>query len=87
VIRDERAESREPEKRELIQNTPLVGDSLWHDDIERREAVCRNDQEIRADLVNVTDLSPAKEWQVERSVKQRVPHGRGSYVAAVAGET
>jgi hypothetical protein len=58
------AQLLEPEIAHLVQDLALAGDRLVHDDIEGRQAVGGDDQDlVVADGVVVADLAVAQQWQ------------------------
>ncbi|ABA49009.1 hypothetical protein BURPS1710b_0998 [Burkholderia pseudomallei 1710b] len=64
MVRDDVREPVEPEVRHLVQHAALVRNRLAHDDVERRQAIGRDDQElVVAERVVVADLAATEERQ------------------------
>ena len=64
VVRHDVAEFLEPEIGHLVQDHALARNWLVHDDVERGQAVGRDDQDlVVADGVIVTYLAAAEQWQ------------------------
>ena len=60
------AEEVEPEQRQLCQHAALLGDPAGQDEVERRDAVGRDDQISIAEIVEVTDLAPPDKIQTRK---------------------
>ena len=71
------AQFLEPEVAHLVEDLALAGDRLVHDDIEGRQAVRGDDQDlVVADGVIVADLAVAQQWQgVDGSLIEAVHSG------------
>ena len=57
VIVDEAGEFPEPERGNLRQHLPLVGNAVRKDDVKSGKTVCRDDQKGLSQVVHVADLS------------------------------
>ncbi|MNS95725.1 hypothetical protein D3C72_1299950 [compost metagenome] len=77
VVRHDMAQFLEPEIAHLVQDLALAGDRLVHDDIEGRQAVRGDDQDlVVANGVIVADLAVAQQWQgVDGSLIEAVHSG------------
>src|SRR5688572_15467612 len=74
----------EPPGSDLSENTPLVRDGLFHDDVECTDSICRDEKErIGIDFVNVADLAPTE----EREGQVRLRHDHQTRISDSSGNT
>ncbi|MCY1236217.1 hypothetical protein D9M72_488630 [compost metagenome] len=87
VVRHDVREFAEPEVRHLVQHAALVGDRLAHDDVERRQAVGGDDQQlVIADGVVVAHLAVAQQRQrVDGGLVESVGHDGSDKTAKPPG--
>ena len=64
MVGDDIGHALEPELGDLVEDDPFVGDRLVHDDIERRDAVGGDDQQVFAQVVDIADLAAVDELEV-----------------------
>src|SRR4051794_25754425 len=55
-----KAESFEPERRDLIQDRAFTGNWIIEDDVERREPISRDEEERVAEIKNFADFAAAQ---------------------------
>ncbi len=57
MVRNNIGHPVEPENGKLVKNLSFFGNTLIHDDIEGRKPVGSNEQEVFAQIINVTDFA------------------------------